>query len=514
MNESISFKVGIDSSQVTRGLLQVEREVKAASRRLGQIYYADQPTRLQQQIAAILKSRTPPPIPGTPNVPGGHGLPGGLSSGAYREGAVIMRELAAGNFTGALRSFSVLLGSVGKLGRAVTMLVNPVTGVVLGAAAGTYGVYRMGINAWNARRNARDMGFSLTGYQGLQMQAASMGEGAAAMGGAQNLHGMLARLSNGDVGAVQAFRRWGISLTNSEGQLLNTEAIYKRVIDRISATADESRRAAMGMEFFGSNYQNMRRTIEQGSEGLDRAKKAQLMGTGDNAVLANMGEEMRDKFEAGKRGASRLGQLPAWLYSRFLRGKYPLYQGFSFLYGKDYESIYQGSLKNEELDRQRVELEARWIQRFGPRKINMDRLRGMNPQLALELEGARTGQEIAARNISDRGRDTLDSLAEQGRAFTGQIHRRVYRLTPRMQYALKIKDLEEQAIAASTEGNDALSDQLTKQALQMREAAPWLKRMDQKPLEEAERQLRIANEHLLQIEQAARAVLAPLKGDK
>lgn len=425
----------------------------------------------------------------------GGGMSGAIGTGAAREGMVIAREIAAGNFTGAFRSVSVLMGSLGMLGKVIAAIVNPVAGVIAGAGLGAFGAYQAGINAYNLRRDAREAGFSVTGYQAVKAQAAREGGSEVGVAAMNSLQGAVRGAASGNMGDYSKFVRWGVSMTDANGKLLSTEKIYERVIDKIGSTASSARRAAMGMDFFGESYKGMLRTIEEGSEGLQKYK-ALSMSDSDNAAMAEMGGVMRSGWEKTKRGGGML-----WL------GAKNMYASYARAVNPNLNRIANETTRGALLDEQMADVRLQLRKKYGSRERDYAQLQTLNPQLAVDYQGAITAQTKAQANIDDRNKGSLDSLAEQGRGFTGMIHRKNYAMTARMKTALRIQDIEEQAKVAWERGDDTTHKKLTDQALSMRAANPWLALSDKNPMLEANQHLAAAELSLKKMEKMADVVI-------
>jgi len=112
-------------------------------------------------------------------------------------------------------------------------------------------------------------------------------------------------MSNAAGGSEQfakAYDRLGVSVTNADGSLRNSEDVYWDAIDALGQVANETERDALAMQLFGKSAQDLNPLIAQGSEGIaaltDEAKR---MG----AVLS---EETIEKFGAFDDSVQRLKQ--------------------------------------------------------------------------------------------------------------------------------------------------------------------------------------------------------------
>lgn len=115
-------------------------------------------------------------------------------------------------------------------------------------------------------------------------------------------------------------------------------------------------------------------------------------------------------------------------------------------------------------------------------------------------------QKELTANIADRGKSSLADLAEQARRLTGARRPQQYAVTERMRAALKIQTLEEQANIEWMRGNDAGMAALNAEALNLRQANPWLKLADQDPQAKTVAELQSVNLKLEPVQRMAEMV--------
>jgi phage-related protein len=86
-----------------------------------------------------------------------------------------------------------------------------------------------------------------------------------------------ARTGTGDSAA--AFATLGISVTDSSGQLLNSQTVFMQAIDALGRVANETERDALAMQIFGKSAQDLNPLIIAGSAELQRlGQEAQNTG--------------------------------------------------------------------------------------------------------------------------------------------------------------------------------------------------------------------------------------------
>ncbi len=79
--------------------------------------------------------------------------------------------------------------------------------------------------------------------------------------------------------AADAYKALGISVTDSNGNLRNSETVYWEAIDALKNVSNETERDAIAMDLFGKSAQELNPLIEQGSEGIAKlTDEARNMG--------------------------------------------------------------------------------------------------------------------------------------------------------------------------------------------------------------------------------------------
>jgi hypothetical protein len=434
---------------------------------------------------------------------GGHGGHGHGRSGIMRESMVLVREISAGNWKRAAGSASLLLQYLGKLGTVMSLLINPITGVIGGLAAGVGLVYKIGLNAANIIRQSRDVGFSTTGYQTVLRQAGRESGGKQA---AESALGHLSELTgqarSGDMGAYKKFQRFGVQLSSASGAAYSNEQIYGQLLQKLEGTSDPAKRAAMAMEFFGESYKKFLKTLDEGKTGFDDAMggaKRHVQSAGQLSVWQALADTVGNTASGAWNGVKGAG---AAVWNAMKTG----YTKYSELVNPNLRRLDQGTMQGAAIDERIRELEQSG--KIKVRGRGESSLETSDPELAVELKTTRSHVQDLNNEMADRGKESLDTLADKGRKMTGLQHRRNYTLTPRMKTALKIQDLEEQSTMAWERGDDATFTKLRKQAGDMRAVNPWLKAMDRNPMQKTEEQLVVANKALADVQAMAKMVLS------
>jgi phage-related protein len=84
---------------------------------------------------------------------------------------------------------------------------------------------------------------------------------------AKNIKSM-SNASQGSAKFAEAYDKLGVSVTNADGTLRDSETVYWEAIDALKGVANETERDALAMQLFGKSAQDLNPLIEQGSEGI------------------------------------------------------------------------------------------------------------------------------------------------------------------------------------------------------------------------------------------------------
>ncbi|MDD3027322.1 MAG: hypothetical protein PHI41_04640 [Erysipelotrichaceae bacterium] len=118
---------------------------------------------------------------------------------------------------------------------------------------------------------------------------------------AKNVKSM-ASAADGSAKYADAYAQLGVSVTNADGTLRDSEEVYWEVIDALGNVSNETERDALAMQLFGKSAQELNPLIAQGSEGIAAlTDEAHRMG----AVLS---EESIAKLGAFDDSVQRLKQ--------------------------------------------------------------------------------------------------------------------------------------------------------------------------------------------------------------
>ena len=84
---------------------------------------------------------------------------------------------------------------------------------------------------------------------------------------AKNVKSM-SNAAQGSAKYADAYKQLGVSVTNADGSLRNSEDVYWEVIDALGKVSNETERDALAMQLFGKSAQDLNPLIAQGSAGI------------------------------------------------------------------------------------------------------------------------------------------------------------------------------------------------------------------------------------------------------
>lgn len=120
---------------------------------------------------------------------------------------------------------------------------------------------------------------------------------------ARNVRSMSsARKGTGEV--ADAYRQLGVSVTDANGNLRNSETVYWETIDALGKVSNETERDALAMQIFGKSAQELNPLISQGSAGIaELTEEAKRMGAVMSEDTLNALGEFDDSIQRLKAGS-------------------------------------------------------------------------------------------------------------------------------------------------------------------------------------------------------------------
>lgn len=126
---------------------------------------------------------------------------------------------------------------------------------------------------------------------------------------ARNVRSMSsARKGTGEI--ADAYRRLGISVTDANGNLRDSETVYWETIDALGKVSNETERDALAMQIFGKSAQELNPLIAQGSAGIaeltEEAKRMGAVMSEDSLNALGKFDDSIQRFKAGSAAAKNM----------------------------------------------------------------------------------------------------------------------------------------------------------------------------------------------------------------
>lgn len=130
---------------------------------------------------------------------------------------------------------------------------------------------------------------------------------------ARNIRSMSSAQS-GTGKVAEAYRALGISVTDANGNLRDSETVYWEAIDALGNVSNETERNALAMQLFGKSAQELNPLIAQGSAGIsaltEEAKRmGAVMSTESLEALGKFDDSMQRLKSSGEAAKNTLGMV-------------------------------------------------------------------------------------------------------------------------------------------------------------------------------------------------------------
>ena len=126
---------------------------------------------------------------------------------------------------------------------------------------------------------------------------------------AKNIKSM-SNASQGSAKFADAYNRLGVTVTNTDGTLRDSDTVYWEVIDALKGVANETERDALAMQLFGKSAQDLNPLIAQGSEGIaaltEEAKRMGAVLSEDSIAKLGQFDDSVQRLKQGSLAAKRV----------------------------------------------------------------------------------------------------------------------------------------------------------------------------------------------------------------
>jgi hypothetical protein len=166
-----------------------------------------------------------------------------------------------------------------------------------GAVAGLYALTRVYTDAGDeAVKAAQKAGISTSAWQEMAY-AASLSDvsNEQLIGGYQKLNKAMVAGANGGKAQVETFKKLGITLKNSKGELRATDSVMLEVADAFAKMPEGAQKTALAMELFGKSGAALLPLLNGGKDGLmEQRREAEKLGLVMGGDAAKASEEFND----------------------------------------------------------------------------------------------------------------------------------------------------------------------------------------------------------------------------
>jgi len=116
--------------------------------------------------------------------------------------------------------------------------------------------------------------------------------------------------ADGSAEYADAYQQLGVSVTNTDGTLRDSEDVYWEVVDALGNVSNETERDALAMQLFGKSAQDLNPLIAQGSEGIaaltDEAKQMGAVLSEDTIEKFGVFDDSVQRLKQGSEAAQRV----------------------------------------------------------------------------------------------------------------------------------------------------------------------------------------------------------------
>ena len=198
--------------------------------------------------------------------------------------------------SGMSEGFTVAKGIMANLAtQAIELAAGALTALVSGlksvADAAVQTVNEVGQLGDEIDKESQKLSVSASLYQSLdyamQRSGASIDD---VKMGLRNITNAIADTENGVKGASDKFDQLGISLSNADGSMKQSEDVLLETIDVLASMTDETQRNALANDIFGRSYQELKPLLNTGADGIKalmNEAEAYGMVMSDEAVKAS-----------------------------------------------------------------------------------------------------------------------------------------------------------------------------------------------------------------------------------
>jgi phage-related protein len=198
------------------------------------------------------------------------------------------------------KAFEDLKKSGEKVGKAFKDMALRAAGIGVAAGGALFGLYKL-VRSYTdsgdeAAKAAQKAGITVAAWQEMAY-AASLSDvnNEQLLGSYQKLNKAMIEAAQGGKSQAETFKKLGITLMNSKGELKATDEVMLEVADAFAKMPEGAAKTAMAMELFGKSGAQMLPMLNSGKDGLmETRREAERLGLVMGKDAAAASEEFND----------------------------------------------------------------------------------------------------------------------------------------------------------------------------------------------------------------------------
>lgn len=230
----------------------------------------------------------------------------------------------AGKIAGLGDQVNGLISRYTGLSSKQTEAISGMTGINVKAIAAGAAVTAIGVAAVKAAADlvssvssmedeidkmSQKIGISTTTYQELDYAFGQSGIDISILqSGMKTLNNQIDSAASGNKTAQASFEKLGVSVTDSSGNLKDSESILKEVISALADMPDNATRAALGNDLLGKSSSEMAPLLNEGSDGIqDLTERANELGLVMDETSVDAGVKYGDTIDDVNKSFQAIG---------------------------------------------------------------------------------------------------------------------------------------------------------------------------------------------------------------
>ena len=360
-------------------------------------------------------------------------------------------------------------------------------------------------------RVSKETGASTNFVQSIMRVAAESGIGFESMAaGLARFNKQLGAAKMGETDVIKKLTDMHVITGKTSAQTINFTGAIHNLAVRFDQLNDKQKQAYLLSQAFGKGYAELMPIFEGGAAAVDKMSGGNFFTRISESSIKNIQATHAFLSASGNVAVSTTANVIFGLGKKLSTASILLATLIknphdAFFNGPGIDQKLSENIKKWEqhIDKERVESELQAEADKDGITVEEKKIQLLRQETELKEKSA----ELSAQ-IADRDKLSVDEMASKARKYTGNRDPldAFHTVTPRMMAALGIKNLEQRARVQFLLGNDAKSNALQGEADKLRANSPWMKRMDQNPMQKTELELEKVNSQLIPISAAAKLI--------